>query len=707
MRHAVWLIVAVFSSQVCCRTSIGFELQVGAAIVDVTPNQLPVLVNGGMTSRSVDQVKTHVNARALVLDDGQERIGIVVVDSCMVPKHLADEAKQLIETRTSLRADRILISATHTHTAPSSMGALGTDADPNYVPFLRQKLAEAMVAAEANLRPAQVGWGSAMAPEFTALRRWVRRPDRVALDPFGNPTVRANMHAASNPDDAIGPSGPEDPQLSMIAFQTLDGKPLAVLSNFSMHYFGDSAISADYFGLFCDGLQAHLSESEAGSGGDLQPVAIMSHGCSGDIWRRDYMQRRAVAEGTIDEYAQGLLGVATKVYDSIEYQSDATLSMLETRLKLRYRTPDAQRLEWAQRIVQELDGELPKTQPEIYAREQVFLHEMQETEVVLQAIRIGDIAIATTPNETYALTGLKLKRQSPLERTMIIELANGGDGYIPPPEQHVLGGYNTWAARSAGLEETAEPKIVAADLRLLEQVCRRPRRSLTQSRGPATQALLAAKPLHYWRLDEMSGPAAVDCANGQSNAFYEAGVIFFLEGPESLTPRNKDRFTQADEVNRCAHFAGGRLAAQLTQLDQDYHVSLSVWNGMPIDARPVTGWFFSRDQPYSLTDSGVHVGLSGSDGGLPGRIIVQVGSEPVRIGTTAIERWSWHRVAIVKSSDRLSVYLDGGTEPEVSVMLPDTVATPSHHFYFGGRSDNDSNWQGCLDEIAVFDHAAR
>ena len=45
---------------------------------------------------------------------------------------------------------------------------------------------------------------------------------------------------------------------------------------------------------------------------------------------------------------------------------------------------------------------------------------------------------------------------------MVIELANGGDGYIPPPEMHAWGGYNTWAARSAGLEVMAEPKITQA-----------------------------------------------------------------------------------------------------------------------------------------------------------------------------------------------------------------------------------------------------
>jgi len=64
--------------------------------------------------------------------------------------------------------------------APSSMGCLGTNADPNYVPYLREKLAEALAAAEANLEPAQVGWAVAGAERFTALRRWIRRPDRIA-----------------------------------------------------------------------------------------------------------------------------------------------------------------------------------------------------------------------------------------------------------------------------------------------------------------------------------------------------------------------------------------------------------------------------------------------------------------------------------------------------------------------------------------------
>src|SRR6516225_7421539 len=93
---------------------------------------------------------------------------------------------------------------------------------------------------------------------------------------------------------------------------------------------------------------------------------------------------------------------------------------------------------------------------------------------------------------------------------MNIELANGSEGYIPPPEQHALGGYTTWPARTAGLEVQAEPRIVAALLKLVEQVAGQPRRALRAPNGPYTQAVLDSKPLAYRRLDEIEATPALD-----------------------------------------------------------------------------------------------------------------------------------------------------------------------------------------------------
>ncbi|MEO6787183.1 MAG: LamG-like jellyroll fold domain-containing protein [Chthoniobacteraceae bacterium] len=673
------------------------EFKAGAAAVDITPVKLPVLVNGGMLSRSVDKIKTRIHARAIAMSDGKEQLVIVVADSCMMTRPLLDEAKALAEKRTGIPANRMLISATHAHSVPASMGCLGTDPDPAYVPFLRDKLVEAITAAQAALEPARIGFAKADAGAFTALRRWIRRPDRIAEDPFGNKTVRANMHAGRNWDDVTGESGPKDPDLSLISIQSRDGRPLAVLANFSMHYFGDQNISADYFGLFSEGLKQRLAPESAP--GKPAFVGIMSHGCSGDIYRVDYkIPEKDRPKPTIDEYTNGLLDIATVAYKGIRYRNDADLAMAERRMTLNYRVPDKQRLEWAQRIVAEMGDRLPKTPTEVYAREQIILHERQKTEIVVQALRIGDIGIATSPCETYAVTGLKIKAASPLPHTIVIELANGGDGYIPPPEQHLFGGYNTWAARSAGLEVTAEPKIAETAIELLEKVAGKQRREWKLTDGIAARAILDAKPVAYWRLNEFTGPHASDASGRGHDALYEREITFYLDGPRPA------EFCTNGEINRAPHFVGGRLRSQIGGISDHYSVSVWLWNGMPDDGRDVSGWFFSRDRDYSLGENGEHLGIGGKSGNT-GRLIFLHGDDlrTASAGKTVIPRWQWQHVVFVRDGETVRVYLNGQIEIEAKVAA--NFPANFDQCFFGGRSDNDSNWEGRLDEIAVFDRA--
>lgn len=671
------------------------ELRVGAIVVDASPLEFPVLVNGGMRSRSASEVNDPINARALVLADGQLQIAIVVVDSCMMPRPVLDQAKMLAFKRTGIRTNNILVSATHTHTAPASMGCLGTSADPRYTPYLIQKIAESIARAQKKLQPAKAGWNTRNAAEFTALRRWVRRPDRIADDPFGNPTGRANMHAGRNWDDVTGESGPEDPDLNLISFQTLDGKPLAILANFSMHYFsGVRALSADYFGRFCNNLKAKL-------GADENFVGMMSHGCSGDIWRRDYSVRNWAKdplpkhqEFTVDSYADQLADRALEGYRKIKHRPNLDLAMAETRMVLNYRTPNRQLREWATNIVSSFAGELPKTSEQVYAREQLILHDRQQTEICLQGLRIGDMVITTTPNETYALTALKLKTMSPLRNTMVIELANGGDGYIPPPEQHVIGGYNTWAARSAGLEEQAEPKIVEACLQLLEKVAAKPRKPHRPTTGPAAKAILTAKPSAYWRMDEFAGPRAIDASGNDRDGQYEhdLGVVFHLEGADSKA------FNAGKELNRAAHFCGGRMRSRVSDLRNDYSVSMWIWNGMPDGARDIAGWMFSRERDHALGPGGDHLGLNGA-----GSLVVLHGNGKSQTGSAKIKRWTWTHVAFVRKGDVIEVFVNGTSD----LRLKATAGFPRSFdsLFVGGRSDRVDNWEGRLDEVAVFSRA--
>ncbi|MEJ7639171.1 MAG: hypothetical protein WKF75_14665 [Singulisphaera sp.] len=486
----------------------------GAAVVDVSPRTLPVIINGGFLEAKADTIHDPLSARGLVLDDGVTRLAIVVVDSCGLPRELVDVAKERARETTGIPTDRMLISATHTHTAPAAIPALGSRADPEYIKHLPGWIAEVIEKAAKNLTPARVGWASVDDFEHTHCRRWIYRPDKMLTDPFGLRTVRANMHPGYQNPDTVGPAGPVDPELSVLSVRGLDDRPIALLANYSMHYFGAKAVSADYYGKFVRRMESRIGAIEGGP----PFVAIMSQGTSGDQHWMDY--GRPKTDLTMDRYADAVARVAHLAYKTVTHREWVPLAMAEARLTLRRRIPDEDRLAWARRVAAEIGDRRPKSLPEVYALEQIALHEQPERELKIQAIRIGDLGIAAIPDEVYALTGLKIKAQSPLPSTFNIGLANGFEGYIPPPAQHKLGGYTTWPARSAALEVQAEPKLTATVLDLLEKVSGKPRRVLRDEHGPYARRVLDAKPLAYWRLNEFDGLKALDATgNGRDGQY--------------------------------------------------------------------------------------------------------------------------------------------------------------------------------------------
>jgi neutral ceramidase len=142
-------------------------------------------------------------------------------------------------------------------------------------------------------------------------------------------------------------------------------------------------------------------------------------------------------------------------------------------IELGVRLPADKDVARAREILEAAKGKPLKTLPEIYARETVLLAKYPpKVKAKLQAIRVGDLGIVSSPCETFVETGLEIKKKSPLRPTFTIELANGYNGYLPTPEQHKLGGYETWRARSSYLEVDASTRITATLLELLGQVAR-------------------------------------------------------------------------------------------------------------------------------------------------------------------------------------------------------------------------------------------
>src|SRR5207248_57561 len=131
----------------------------GAHAQDITPKKFPISVNGGMADRQAKGANDPLHARCLALDDGMKKIVFVVVDACMVPRDITDAAKALAQKVSGIPPERIVISATHTHTAPTLAGVFQSEPSAAYREYLKMQIVRGIEEAVANLEPAKIGWG--------------------------------------------------------------------------------------------------------------------------------------------------------------------------------------------------------------------------------------------------------------------------------------------------------------------------------------------------------------------------------------------------------------------------------------------------------------------------------------------------------------------------------------------------------------------
>jgi hypothetical protein len=445
----------------------------GAFAIDITPQQFPISVNGGMSDRQATSAHDPLHARCLVLDDGTTKIALAVCDSCMIPLEILDEAKQRASASTGIPTDRMLMSATHTHTAPTATGVFQSEPNENYRQFLAQRIADGIERAHANLAPAKIGWGVGHDPTQVFNRRWFMRPGIVNTDPFGGDSdvVRMNPGTA----DLDLPAGPVDPDVSILSVQSLDGTPIAVLANYSLHYVGGvpgDSLSADYFGEFAN----RFGQLIGARGSDPPFVGIMSNGTSGNINNINFADKNPRSREPFEQIAVVATSVAhaaREAYEQIEHHDWVSLDMRETELQLGVRLPPGDELAKAKQLLEAAGPGPYSDRSHIYARETVLLSAYPASvKARLQAIRIGGLAVVSTPCETFVETGLAIKERSPFETTFTVELANGYNGYLPTRAHHRLGGYETWRARSSYLNESAEAVIRNTLLAMLDELAR-------------------------------------------------------------------------------------------------------------------------------------------------------------------------------------------------------------------------------------------
>ena len=447
------------------------EFRAGSAKVDITPKVWPVQLVGSFSERLADKAHDPLFARAIVCDDGQTRLAIVIVDNCLIGRNYLDRAKALAAERTRLRADRILVAATHTHTAPPGKDRRTNRDDAAHRAYFKQLvegIAEAIAQAEKNLVLAEMAHGVALVPEEIFNRRWHMKPGGIAVNPFGSPDDIVRMNPPRNLIDR--PAGPTDPEVHFISLRgTQDGRPIALLANYSLHYVGGlpaGGVSADYFGVFAGLIEKVL-------GADKGYVAMMSNGTSGDINNISFRipRPRQKPMQRMNEVAQIVAARVLAAHKKVAFRKEITLAMEQTLLTLKNRQPTAKQIAYAKTVLAGTAPEPLSGLANSYAHRTLALaNGPREEEIVLQALRLGEVGITSIPCEVLCEIGLTLKAKSPLpQATFTIELANGHNGYLPTPRQHALGGYETWMG-TCTLELLASVKIQKALMEMLEKV---------------------------------------------------------------------------------------------------------------------------------------------------------------------------------------------------------------------------------------------
>jgi neutral ceramidase len=458
MRFFLSLTVVLFSAALSAAQP-GFRA--GAAISNVTP-PLGSSINGGFQDGKATAIHDELHARCLALDDGTTRLVFVVVDSCVIGRDIFDAAKHLVHEATGLPVENLMMSATHSHSCGTAQAVGQSEPDPMYQRFLARRIADGVRCAINNLAPAKIGHGGTRVPAQVFNRRWKMQPGTIAPTPLGVTTDQVKTNPGVKNPNLIEPAGPTDPEVAFLSVQSADGKPLALLANYSLHYVGGVGpghISADYFGVFAE----RVGELLGADGRDPPFVGLMSNGTSGDINNIDFRngQEKQPPYGRIKIVAEEVAQAVAAAVKGVEHRDDVALAAAQKEIELGLRLPTPDEVTRAREVMKQ-SKLFPRmeTLEQVYARETVLLAEFPPSvSAPLQVFKIGELRVSAIPAEVFVEIGLELKkRHAP---TFTVSLANAYHGYLPTPEQHALGGYETWRARSSCLEVEASTKIVA------------------------------------------------------------------------------------------------------------------------------------------------------------------------------------------------------------------------------------------------------
>ena len=442
----------------------------GAATSNITPPLGMTIVGNFAPQPIAEHIHDELHVRCLVLDDGKTKLVFAVADHLQIVREIWDAAKKQLEAETGIPASNMMFSATHTH---SSVAATNNkDVGFDYRSHFISRVVDGVKCALNNLEPARIAWGTGKLPQWVHNRRWILKEGLTNPNPFGGQDRAVMNPGAARREQLEKPAGPVNPDVYCLSVQATDGRQIALLTNYWMHYVGGvprEHISAGYFGEFCRIIEKKLTTP----GEHPRVVGILANGPCGDVTSTDqrvpapnyqpYEKIRKVANDLADE--------VLRVHQTLQHQDWVPLKAVASELTLAIRRPTPEQVNWAKAILAKPKDAKPGHRLERpYAERTLALHREKSDTVscIQQVFRIGELGIVASPFEVFTETGLEINAKSPFKDTFHIELANGTYAYLPTPAQLDLGGYETWIGTNR-VEREASVKVAAKAVKLLQR----------------------------------------------------------------------------------------------------------------------------------------------------------------------------------------------------------------------------------------------
>lgn len=435
--------------------SVAAELYVGAAMVDVTPDQ-PISLAGQLYTRISTGVETPITATALAIEsrDNGTSVDQAILVSCDVVAFLPPVPEmvrvKLREKLPEFDASKLILSATHTHTS-GQMSVENSEMSYNipeegvmqpseFAEFLATRITDLCIKAWGDMAVGKVAWG---------LGHAVIGMNRRATYADGS----ARMYGPTNVPDFRGIEGGEDHALELLYFWNGGKKPLATCINIacpSQVVEGRRAINADFWHEVRDAMGATPSGDSyvlglPGAAGDIAPRSL---------YRKEAEARMIHLRGTsvMQEFARRIVREVEEVRPLVEPEStsEVVFRHVTATLDLPMRLVTAEEAAEAESEVAAAKAKNDTTSRAHWYQLVVDrFHNQTEKDTAateIHVLRIGDVAIATNPFELFQDYGTQIKARSKALQTLVIELVGDAGRYLPTERAKQGGSYSAIVA---------------------------------------------------------------------------------------------------------------------------------------------------------------------------------------------------------------------------------------------------------------------